>query len=258
MLIVLSPAKSLDFTPAAPDTPLSTPQLKDDIAELAKVTRKLKRADLKQLMGISDKLADLNFGRFQAFDPACEEGVQAVIAFNGDVYDGLAARGLDRSALIWAQDHLRILSGLYGVLRPLDAIQPYRLEMGIRLKTRRGSALYDFWGNRIAAQLSEALRDSGEPTLVNLASQEYFGAVDVAALKAPVVTCHFKEIRPGEAPRMLSFYAKKARGLMARYVIDHRIDRVEALKGFDTAGYAFRPDLSTESDWTFCRPHPLG
>jgi hypothetical protein len=258
MLMVLSPAKSLDFTPAAADTALTTPQLKDDIAELAKVTRKLKRSDLKRLMGISDKLADLNFGRFQAFDPACEDGVQAVIAFNGDVYDGLSARTLDRAGLNWAQDHLRILSGLYGVLRPLDAIQPYRLEMGIRLKTKRGAALYDFWRGRVAAVLEEALQARADRTLVNLASQEYFGAVDTEALKHPVVTCHFKEIRPGEGPRMLSFYAKKARGLMARFAIDRRIETAEALKGFDTAGYAFRPDLSTPNDWTFCRPHPLG
>jgi len=258
MLIVLSPAKSLDFTPAAPDTPLTTPQLKNDIAELAKVTRKLKRGDLKQLMGISDKLADLNFGRFQAFDPACEEGLQAVIAFNGDVYDGLDARSLDKPALTWAQDHLRILSGLYGVLRPLDAIQPYRLEMGIRLKTRRGASLYDFWRAKVTTTLAEALSGQADPTLVNLASQEYFGAVRPESLKAPVVTCHFKEIRPGEAPRMLSFYAKKARGLMARYAIDHRIDQAQALKGFGVAGYAFQAELSTETDWTFCRPHPLG
>ena len=262
MLIVLSPAKSLDFTPAAEATPLTTPQLTADIAELAKVTRKLKRADLKRLMGISDKLADLNFGRFQAFDPACEDGVQAAIAFDGDVYDGLDARSLDKPALTWAQDHLRILSGLYGVLRPLDAIQPYRLEMGVRLKTRRGANLYAFWRARataaLAAALAEGMSGAGEAVLINLASQEYFGAVDVAALQRPVVTCHFKETRPGEEPRMISFYAKKARGLMARYAIDQRIDRAQGLRAFDVAGYAFRPELSTDTDWTFVRPHPLG
>lgn len=257
MLIVLSPAKSLDFTPAAPDTPLSTPQLKDHIAELAKVTSKLKRSDLKRLMTISDNLADLNFKRFQAFDPACDDGVQAAIAFNGDVYDGLDARSLDKAALAFAQERVRILSGLYGVLRPLDAIQPYRLEMGIRLKTRRGKSLYDFWRKAVAPTLNQVLEGLPEPTLVNLASQEYFGAVDVAALAAPVVTCHFKEVRPGEAPRMLSFYAKKARGMMARYAIEHRVDRAEGLKGFDVAGYAYQPGQSTETDWIFCRKHPL-
>jgi cytoplasmic iron level regulating protein YaaA (DUF328/UPF0246 family) len=203
-------------------------------------------------------LAELNHGRFQAFDPACDDGLQAVIAFDGDVYNGLDARSLDKAALVWAQDHLRILSGLYGVLRPLDAIQAYRLEMGIRLKTKRGASLYDFWRKTITPTLNEVLEAQPEPCLVNLASQEYFGAVEVEALKAPLVNCHFKEIRLGEAPRILSFYAKTARGLMARYAIDHRIDRAEGLKGFDSAGYGFRPDLSTETDWTFCRPHPLG
>ncbi len=257
MLIVLSPAKSLDFTPAAPDAPLTTPELKEDIAELAKVTRKLKRGDLKRLMSISDKLADLNFDRFQAFDPACDDGLQAMIAFDGDVYDGLDARSLDKAGLSWAQERVRILSGLYGVLRPLDAIQPYRLEMGIRLKTRRGASLYDFWRKKVTPTLNQALEAKGAETLVNLASQEYFGAVDPAALKVAVVNCHFKEIRPGEAPRMLSFYAKKARGLMARYAIDHRVDRADGLRGFDVAGYRFQAALSTQQDWVFCRPHPL-
>jgi cytoplasmic iron level regulating protein YaaA (DUF328/UPF0246 family) len=144
------------------------------------------------------------------------------------------------------------------VLRPLDAIQPYRLEMGVRLKTNRGPTLYDFWRGRVAPTLNAVLDGQESGVLVNLASQEYFGAVDVAALKSPVVTCHFKEIRPGEAPRILSFYAKKARGLMTRYAIDHRIDRAEGLKAFDSAGYAYQADLSTATDWTFCRPHPLG
>src|SRR5580704_11559973 len=156
MLIVLSPAKKLDFAPAPVSIPLTTPELGADIAELARTTRKLKRTDLKRLMSISDALAELNYQRFQAFDPESEDGVQAVIAFNGDVYDGLSARTLDKKALNWAQDHVRILSGLYGVLRPLDALQPYRLEMGTRLKTRRGANLYDFWKTPIAETLSRA------------------------------------------------------------------------------------------------------
>ena len=256
MLIVLSPAKSLDFTPAADGVPMTTPQLKADIAELAKVTRKLKRADLKRLMGISDKLADLNFDRFQAFDPACEDGVQAAVAFDGDVYDGLDARSLDRAALTWAQDHLRILSGLYGVLRPLDAIQPYRLEMGTRLKTRRGASLYDFWRKRLPEALNQAAEGQADPTLVNLASQEYFGSVRTEALSIPHLTCHFKEVKPGEAPKALMLYAKTARGLMARYAIDHRIDRAEGLKGFDNAGYGFNAALSSATDWVFTRLQP--
>jgi cytoplasmic iron level regulating protein YaaA (DUF328/UPF0246 family) len=257
MLMVLSPAKSLDFTPAAADLPLTTPQLAVDIAELAQETRKLRRADLKRMMAISDNLAELNHARFQAFDPACDDGLQAVIAFNGDVYAGLAARTLDKAALNWAQDHLRILSGLYGVLRPLDALQAYRLEMGVRLKTRRGANLYDFWGPRIAESLDAAAAGHADPTLVNLASQEYFGAVRPEALKSPLITCHFKETREGEPPRVLSFYAKKARGLMARFAIEGRIDRAQGLKDFAAAGYSFAPSLSSDTDWVFTRPHPL-
>jgi cytoplasmic iron level regulating protein YaaA (DUF328/UPF0246 family) len=255
MLMVISPAKSLDFSPPKRVLPLTTPALKDDIAELAQVTRKLRPRDLKKMMGISDALAALNHERFQHFDPSVEDGLQAAIAFNGDVYAGLDARSLDKRAFDWAQDHLRILSGLYGVLRPADALQPYRLEMGVRLKTKRGKSLYDFWKTPVAATLKEALAGHKDPTLVNLASQEYFGAVDEAALGLPVVTCHFKEEKAGEL-RVLGFYAKKARGLMARYAIDHRIDRAEKLKGFDVAGYAFQPKLSTKTDWVFARPQP--
>jgi uncharacterized protein len=256
MLIVLSPAKKLDFAPAPAGAPLTAPELASDIAELARTTRKLKRTDLKRLMSISDTLAELNYQRFQAFDPESEDGVQAIIAFNGDVYNGLAARTLDKKALAWAQDHVRILSGLYGVLRPLDALQPYRLEMGTRLKTRRGGSLYDFWREPVAKALNRAAEGQADPTLVNLASQEYFGAVKTEALSVPHLTCHFKEVKPGEAPRALMLYAKTARGLMARYAIDHRIDRAEGLKDFNTAGYGFDAALSTAADWVFTRPQP--
>ncbi len=250
MLMVISPAKSLDFT--APDQvlPLTTPELKPQIAELAKVTRKLSKADLRRLMHISE-----NHARFQVFDAQVEEGLQAVIAFNGDVYAGLNARELDRPALDWTQDHLRILSGLYGVLRPLDALQAYRLEMGTRLKTKRGSNLYDFWGETIAKTLNAAAKDHADPTLVNLASQEYFGAVDAKALKLPVVTCHFKEEKAGML-KVLGFFAKKARGRMARYIIDNRVEQSKDLKAFDLDGYKFRPALSTDTDWVFARPQP--
>lgn len=256
MLLVLSPAKAMNFEP--PDSvsgamlPLTTPQLKDDIAVLDRTTRKLRKIDLRRLMGISDKLAELNHARFQAFDPAVDDGLQAAIAFNGDVYQGLDARSLDKPAFAWAQDHLRILSGLYGLLRPADAIQPYRLEMGIRLKTRRGASLYAFWGDRLSKQLNVEAEGHADPTLINLASQEYFGAVDRKALKLPVVTCLFKEERDGEA-RQISFFAKKARGLMARYAIDHRIDRAEGLKDFAAEGYGFRPGQSSETEWVFAR-----
>jgi len=255
MLIVLSPAKALDFTAAPAAAPLSAPQLSEHTAELAKAAKKLRAADLKRMMDLSDSLAKLNRERFQAFDPESEEGLQAAFAFNGDVYMGLRARELDRKALAWAQDHVRILSGLYGVLRPLDAIQPYRLEMGVRMKTRRGHSLYDFWGPRVSETLDAALAGHRERILVNCASQEYCGAVDRGALTAPVVSCRFLEEKDGEA-RIMSFFAKKARGMMARFAIDNRIERVADLKAFDREGYRFQPSLSTDDEFTFARPQP--
>jgi cytoplasmic iron level regulating protein YaaA (DUF328/UPF0246 family) len=255
MLIVLSPAKALDFSAAPASAPLSQPGLSDQTAELARTTRRLTIRDLKRLMSLSDNLAKLNRERFQAFDPTSEEGLQAAFAFNGDVYLGLRARELDRKSLAWAQDHVRILSGLYGVLRPLDAIQPYRLEMGTRLKTRRGASLYDFWGPRIAKALNEAAEGHKDRILVNCASAEYFAAVDRKALKLPVLTVRFLEEKDGEA-RMISFFAKKARGLMARWAIEHRAETAGELKGFDLEGYRFVPALSNEEAFTFSRPQP--
>jgi cytoplasmic iron level regulating protein YaaA (DUF328/UPF0246 family) len=254
LLIVLSPAKRLDFTDADPALPATTPRFAEDTSALSKSTRRLTRADLRRLMSISDKLADLNHDRFQAFDPepADDLGVQAALAFAGDTYEGLAARELDAAALTWAQDRLRILSGLYGLLRPLDRIQPYRLEMGTRLKTRRGGSLYDFWGDRISRQLNHDAEGQADPVLVNLASQEYFGAVDAKALKIPVVTPHFREEKDGES-RIISFFAKKARGGMARFAIDERIDRSEGLKAYDRDGYRFDKTASTATDWIFTR-----
>lgn len=255
MLLVLSPAKTLDFSPPSPDLPASAPQMLAETARLARLARKLSAADLRQLMGISDKLAQLNVARFKAFKVRKDDGVQAALAFAGDVYDGLAARELDAEALEWAQAHLRILSGLYGVLRPLDRIQPYRLEMGVRLANERGPSLYAFWGDRLAKALNAAAKGQADRTLVNLASQEYFGSVDVRALKLRLVTCHFKQEKDG-ALRNLAIYAKTARGLMARYAIDYRVEQAEALKGFDRAGYRFQPDVSTAQDWVFARPQP--
>ena len=252
MLIVLSPAKRLDFSEPSVAIEPTLPRLTKDTASLAKTAKRQTKADLRRLMGISDDLARLNRERFQAFDPDSREGMPAVLAFAGDVYQGLDARTLDADALTFAQDRVRILSGLYGVLRPLDRIQPYRLEMGTRLKTRRGSSLYDFWGDRLSKQLTADAAGHSDPTLVNLASQEYFGAVDAKALKIPVVTCHFREAKDGES-RIISFFAKKARGTMARFAIDQRIDRAEDLKAFDRDGYRFDKATSTESDWTFIR-----
>jgi cytoplasmic iron level regulating protein YaaA (DUF328/UPF0246 family) len=255
MLIVLSPAKSLDFTAPPASAPVSAPELAEHTAELAKVAKKLRVIDLKRMMDLSDDLAKLNRERFQTFQPDSEDGLQAAFAFNGDVYLGLRARELDKKALAWAQDRVRILSGLYGVLRPLDAIQPYRLEMGVRIKTKRGASLYDFWGPKVAETLDAALAGHKERVIVNCASQEYFGAVDRAALKAPVVACRFLEEKDGEA-RIMSFFAKKARGMMARFAIDNRIERAADLRAFDIEGYRFQPSLSTDDEFTFARPQP--
>ena len=252
MLIVLSPAKRLDFTEADPAIPGTERRFVEDTASLATTARRQTKADLRRLMGISDDLATLNVARFKAFDSESMDGVQAAFAFAGDVYEGLKARELDAKSLAYAQDHLRILSGFYGLLRPLDRIQPYRLEMGTRLKTRRGTSLYDFWGERISKQLNEDAEGQTDPTLVNLASQEYFGAVDAKALKLPVVTPQFREKKNGES-RIVSFFAKKARGAMARFAIDERVERVADLKAFDRGGYTFDKDASTESDWIFIR-----
>ncbi len=253
MLIVLSPAKRLDFTEPSPDVAATQRRFVEDTATLSKTARNQTQADLRRLMGISTDLAKLNQARFKAFEPdALDAGIQAAFAFAGDVYQGLEARTLDKAGLAFAQDRLRILSGLYGLLRPLDRIQPYRLEMGTRLKTRRGSSLYDFWGDRISKQLNADAEGQSDPTLVNLASQEYFGAVDARALKLPVVTPHFREEKDGES-RIISFFAKKARGTMARFAIDERIEAAGDLKAFDRDGYRFQKAVSTETDWIFTR-----
>jgi cytoplasmic iron level regulating protein YaaA (DUF328/UPF0246 family) len=253
VLIVLSPAKRLDFTETDPALPATAPRFGDDIASLSRTAKRQTKADLRRLMSISEDLAKLNQQRFKAFDPAdSEAGIQAVMAFAGDVYQGLDARSLDAKSLDWAQSHLRILSGLYGLLRPLDRIQPYRLEMGVRLKTRRGNSLYDFWDDRISKQLNLDAEGQPHPVLVNLASQEYFGAVDARALKIPVVTPNFRETKDGES-RIISFFAKKARGTMARFAIDERIENPTDLKAFDRDGYTFNKSLSTDADWIFTR-----
>ncbi len=205
-------------------------------------------------MGISMKLADLNAGRWRAFStPFTPDNARAaLLAFRGDVYKGLDADSLDADALAFAQDHLRILSGLYGVLRPQDLIQPYRLEMGTKLATARGENLYTFWGDAITETLNRALAAQGDDVLVNLASKEYFSAVRPEKLAGRVVTPVFKE-RKGNTYKIVGLFAKRARGLMSRYIIDERLDDIEALKGFDAEGYAFEPSLSAADTWVFAR-----
>ena len=257
MLAVVSPAKKLDFTPpdGAPDH--TVPGFLDDTAALVKVARKLSRTQVKSLMDLSDGLADLNHARFQAFSSDAEpEGAkQAVLAFSGDTYVGLDAGTLSRKDLAWAQDHLRILSGLYGVLRPLDLIQPYRLEMGRKLANPRGEDLYAFWGEKLANALDAAVASHKAKVIVNLASGEYFKAANRKAIHARVVTPVFKEVAAGQA-RVLGLFAKRARGMMARHIVVNRIENPEKLKAFTDGGYAYQAAQSSADEWVFTRPKP--
>lgn len=253
MLTVISPAKRLDWS-EAPGIEATEPEFAADAVYLARVARKLSVDDLRRLMDISEDLARLNRDRFRAFVKAPDPAITrpAALCFAGDTYAGLEARALDADALRWAQGHLRILSGLYGLLRPLDAIQPYRLEMGSRLANRRGETLYAYWGDRIATALSRAAQAAGTETLVNCASQEYFGAVAQNALNLRIVTPVFCEDKPG-GPKIVSFYAKKARGAMARFIVENRLTDPAALHDFDTGGYCYRPELSAPGRPVFLR-----
>lgn len=254
MLIVLSPAKTLDH-----DTPPTTERCTqagflEDSQQLVERMREFDPPALAELMSISDKLAALNVARFDEWSLPLAPGraKQALLAFAGDVYDGLAAGSLDAQALDWAQQHLRILSGLYGLLRPLDLMLPYRLEMGTRVANARGRDLYAFWGEKLAKALSDTLDRHAHPVLVNLASDEYFKAVAPKAMRHRVVQPVFQE-RRGEAWKIISFSAKRARGAMARYAIDLRIDDAEGLKGFDRDGYRFDARASDANRWYFRR-----
>lgn len=252
MLVVVSPAKKLDMTPVEGITP-TRPVFRAEAEELVQVARALDAGDLKKLMRISDNLAHLNADRFAAFGTMEEK--PAALAFAGDTYQGLEAASLDAEEMAWAQDHFRILSGLYGLLRPLDAIEPYRLEMGSRLATGRGKTLYDYWGDKIACALNAQAAEIGTDTLINCASQEYFGAVDQTALGLRVVTPLFMEERGGEA-KVVSFYAKRARGAMARFMIQNRLRDPDSLLDFDTGGYRHAPDLSEPDRPVFVRNQP--
>ncbi|MFN4118551.1 peroxide stress protein YaaA [Acidovorax sp.] len=255
MLYLLSPAKSLDYdTPLPEGLPHTTPQFVREASALIEVLRQQAPQDIASLMDLSDKLAALNVARYQAWRPrfTASNSRQALLAFNGDVYEGLDARTLGPQDLDWAQSHVAILSGLYGVLRPLDRMQPYRLEMGTRLATDMGSNLYQFWGSQIAEHLNTRLRADTTPVVVNLASQEYFKAVDRKALKARVIECVFEDYKGGSY-KIISFHAKRARGLMARYAITHRIAAPHGLEGFDLDGYAFAPASSGPERLVFRR-----
>jgi cytoplasmic iron level regulating protein YaaA (DUF328/UPF0246 family) len=258
MIFVLSPAKALDY-----ESPLATPRhtqpdYLDDAAELIAGLRELSHAQVAELMSLSDQLAALNVARYAEWSrPFSSDNARpAVLAFNGDVYDGLDARTLTEAQLDYAQRHLRILSGLYGLLRPLDLMQAYRLEMGTRFKNPRGKDLYAFWGMTQTDALSRLLEgeaDAGrEPVLVNLASEEYFKSVKPAKLKGRLLNVGFEDWKGGRY-KIISFYAKRARGLMARHAIAHGVEAVEQLKDFNSDGYAFAPEASDEGHWVFRR-----
>ncbi|HEV7913582.1 MAG TPA: peroxide stress protein YaaA [Albitalea sp.] len=254
MLFVLSPAKSLDYDTPAPFKTATTPQFIPRSVELIATLKTKSVADIAELMDLSESLATLNVDRYAAWSPkfTAKNSKAAVFAFNGDVYDGLAARTLSEADLAWAQQHVAILSGLYGVLRPFDKLQPYRLEMGTPLATARGRNLYDYWGDTIAEHLNAQVAADRTPVIVNLASQEYFRAADRQALKPRVIDCVFEDWKGGRY-KVISFFAKKARGLMARHAIQKRIATPKRLEGFDLDGYAFAPDVSEPDRLVFRR-----
>ena len=254
MLMVVSPAKDLDFQSAAPHFATTQAELLPQSAELVSICRQLSPLQLSALMHISDKLAGLNAARFSQWQlPFTTDNAKAALfAFNGDVYQGLDATTLTPADVHYAQQHLRILSGLYGVLRPLDLMQPYRLEMGTALKNPRGSNLYQFWGEQVTQLLNQQLEQLQAPVLLDLASQEYFKVVKPKLLARPVVRVQFKDFNNGDF-KIISFFAKKARGLMARFVLQQQIDQAEGLKDFDLAGYQFSPADSSAQQLVFTR-----
>jgi cytoplasmic iron level regulating protein YaaA (DUF328/UPF0246 family) len=249
VITLLSPAKTLDYDNPVPPVEATTPRFVAEASALAASAANLTQKRLSELMHISPKLAKLNADRFAGFDAQPER--PALYAFAGDVYLGFEARTLDDSAIAFAQDHVRMLSGLYGLLRPLDSMRPYRLEMGTRWAPRR-KTLYDWWGDRIAQAVREDVEAEGSGVVLNLASQEYFGAVADRLAGLRVINVDFREPGP-DGPRFVSFHAKKARGMMARWLCEHRITDADSMKGFDSAGYRFDAGASTPDSWHFVR-----
>jgi cytoplasmic iron level regulating protein YaaA (DUF328/UPF0246 family) len=254
MLIVISPAKKLDYSSPVAAKNYSQPQLLDHSAELLQGLKKLSPQDVCALMGLSDNLGALNYERFQAWDrPFTEDNAKpAILAFKGDVYQGLDADSMTDKQLDWAQDHLRILSGLYGLLRPMDLMQPYRLEMGTKFANQRGKDLYQFWGNIITDEINSLLSNAKTPVLLNLASNEYFKSVQQKNIAGRVVTPVFMD-KKGDKYKIVSFYAKKARGLMSAYIIKNKITVVEGIKKFDVDGYSFNSAMTDGDSWVFTR-----
>ena len=254
MLILISPAKTLDFKKEEVPKEHSLPPFLDESSKLIERLRQFTPNDITSLMKVSEKLAHLNYERFQDWHiPFTRENAKAAImAFTGDVYEGLNAREFNDDQFTYAQKHLRILSGLYGILKPLDLIQPYRLEMGTPLHTSRGNNLYQFWDNAITDAINESIKNEKEPVILNLASQEYFKSINEKELKARVITPVFKELR-GDKYKIISFSAKRARGLMVNYIIKNKFHKAEAIKAFDLEGYSFNEALSSHDEFVFTR-----
>ncbi|MDB2414547.1 peroxide stress protein YaaA [Rickettsiales bacterium] len=253
MHIIISPSKAMDFkTPYKGN--IETPRFLDQTQDLIKIMRKKSRGQLVQLMGISDSLAKLNHDRYKNFarEFTQENSHPAILAFKGNVYDGLKAEYFSKSQLQYAQKHLKILSGLYGLLRPMDWIQPYRLEMGTKLQTPAGENLYDFWENKLSDMLASDMNENSDSILINLASNEYNKAVKLKKFKYEVITPTFKEFKNGKY-KMIMVYVKKARGMMARYIIENKIDDLKLLKKFNIDGYRYNEELSKGNDWVFTR-----
>ena len=255
MLIVISPAKKLDFDSLPQTDDFTIPDCLSDSSELIDTLRNYSAKQLEKLMHLSTNLAQLNFDRYQdwhlPFKP--QNAKQAILTFKGDVYAGMNIESFSDDDLNFTQAHLRILSGLYGLLRPLDLMQPYRLEMGTRLENTRGKNLYEFWGSQITELLNKQLKDIGSQTLINLASNEYYKSVKHKDIKGQIITPIFKEKRDDGSYKIIGIYAKKARGMMSAYILKNNMEKAEQIKNFTEAGYSYSPDLSTDTDWVFCR-----
>jgi cytoplasmic iron level regulating protein YaaA (DUF328/UPF0246 family) len=255
MIHILSPAKSLDFESELNIKTTTVPSLLKQSEKLITTLKKKSSKDLQKLMSISENLGDLNYERnqnWEGLERISERSRQAIFAFTGDVYQGIEAPTLSKTDVEYAQSHLRILSGLYGVLKPLDIIEPYRLEMGTSLTIGKNKSLYEFWGEQISLELNEALKNHEEKILINLASNEYFKAVDKKKLTAETISPQFKDAKNGKY-KVIAFYAKKARGMMSRYILENKISRLEDLQGFDYGGYRYNADLSSAKEPVFSR-----
>jgi cytoplasmic iron level regulating protein YaaA (DUF328/UPF0246 family) len=254
MLAIISPAKTQDFSDQKFTDTYSDPAFLKESEKLIKELKKKSATSISQLMEVSSNIAELNYERYQKFETPFtpDNSKQALLAFNGDVYTDIDIENFTKKEFEFAQDHLRILSGLYGILKPLDLIQPYRLEMKIKLKNSRGKNLYEFWGNRITKAINSDLEKSKKPCLVNLASQEYFKAIDTKKINSEIITPTFKENKNGEY-KIIAIYAKRARGMMANFIIKNKLKNAEKLKTFVEGGYEYSERLSTEKEWVFIR-----